>query len=413
MTLQPLTDTTRPRPLSAVPTGLPEPMRTCPADIFDGWVVHHAALSRGLNTLLFPGQALMAYYGDDHTSGAAFAHGVPNQTWLSTATLVQDKRIRRDVLAAAGIAVPRGRGFSLKRGLPYAKEFAAEIGYPVVVKPVVGESTIEVMSGIDSEASLVEAVNYLHQVPTIRPDFTTASYAFTQILTPRTGTSTRTRGTYRYLVEEHISGESLRVFVAGGTVLSVISTPHGPWGPVEDFTDVTLDVHTDILAFAQSVWDALPGLAVMALDLVVDDATEALTDANRAIVVDVAERPWLHVQQVVSSELATAHAQTILESSTDIDLRASSSTESVDAAFRWDGLSQVDVDIERAAAAARRLGLEFDVTSQDEVAGVVSGRVSGPARVTALLTELVVDGDILTSPAMCAETRPMQGQGTA
>ena len=406
MTQQTLTETTRPWPLRDVPTGLSDPLPTCPADVFDGWVVHDAALSSGLNTLLFPGQALMAFYGDDHTSGAAFAHGVPNQTWLSTATLVQDKRIRRDVLAAAGIPVPRGRGFTLKRGLTYAKAFAEEIGYPVVVKPVIGESTVEVMAGIEDERGLVEAVDYLREVPTVRPDFTTASYAFTQILTPLTGTSTRTRGTYRYLVEEHISGQSVRVLISAGEILSAIATPQGPWGPVEDHADLTQEIHPDLLSFVRTVWDALPGLAVMAVDLVVPDATSRLSESNRAVVVDVAERPWLQVQRAVSSDLVAAHGRAILESVTDVDLHEPSGSESIDVDFRWDGLSQVDVDIDRAESTTSRLGLDFRVTAQDAVSGVVSGTISGPARTIALLTELVVSGEILTSPAMCAETRP-------
>lgn len=410
MTQQPLTETMRPRPLSAVVTGLPDQLHTCPADLFDGWVMHDAALSCGLNTLLFPGQALMAFAGDDHTAGASFAHGVPNRTWLSTATLVQDKRIRRDVLDAAGIPVPRGRGFSLKRGLSYATAFAQEIGYPVVVKPVVGESTIEVMTGIEDERSLVQAVDYLRVVPPMRPDFTTASYAFTQILTPRTGTSTKTRGTYRFLVEEHISGQCVRILVSDGEVLSAVSTPQGPWGPIDSSADLTESIHPDLRALARQVWDALPGLAVMAVDVVVDDAGAALSASNRAVVVDVSERPWLHVQHAADSGLVRAHGRAILESAYDTVPTQPTGSDRLAVDFRWDGLSQIDVDITRAESAAHRAGLDFAVTAQDAVSGVLSGRLAGPARTIALLTELVVAGDILTSPAMCAETRPHTGE---
>ena len=204
MTTQPTTETTAvaPAPLRPVPTGYAAPVQACPAELFDGWAMHSAALHRSMTTLLFPGQAMMAYYGDDHTTGAAFAHSVPNQTWLSSATLLQDKRVRRDVLEAAGVPVPRGRAFGLKRGLPFAREFAEEIGYPVVVKPMIGESTVEVIPAVEDERQLDHAVEYLRTVPTLRPDFTTSSYAFTQILTPKTGSSTRTRSTYRSLVEE-------------------------------------------------------------------------------------------------------------------------------------------------------------------------------------------------------------------
>lgn len=401
-----MTETVRPAPLRAVPTGLTEPLHACPAELFDGWVMHDAALQRGMSTLLFPGQALMAYYGDDHTGGASFAHGVPNQTWLSAATLVQDKRIRRDVLAAAGIPVPRGRTFSLRRGLPFAREFAADVGYPVVVKPMVGESTVEVLSGLDDEDQLTRAVDYLRQVPPSRPDFTTSSYAFTQILTPKTGSSTRTRDTYRFLVEEHVSGQYVRLLMSEGVLLSAIHTPDGPWRAYDGAQDVTNLLHPDVREFAHEVWAAVPGLAVMAVDIVVDDYRSAFASDSRPVVVDVAERSWMHVQQAVSSDLVASHGQQILRASTPVPLKDSVGASPIEADFRWDGLSQVDVDIERAAAVSQKLGLSLSISTGDAVSGVVSGRIGGPARSIALLNELLVAGDVLTSPAMCVETCP-------
>lgn len=406
MTIRHKADSVRPAPLVAVPTGLTEPLHSCPAELFDGWVLHDAALRHGMNTLLFPGQALMAYSGVDHTEGAAFAHGVPNQTWLSSATLVQDKRIRRDVLAAAGIPVPLGRAFSLKRGLPYAKDFAAEIGFPVVVKPMVGESTVEVMTGLEDEDQLVQAVDYLHTVPTMRPDFTTSSYAFTQILTPKTGSSTRTRDTYRFLVEEHVSGQHVRLLMADGQLLSAVHTPYGPWRTDEGAADVTDQLHPDVRDFALRVWSALPGLGVMAADIVVSDYTAPLTDSARPVVVDVSERPWMHVQHAVSPDLVAAHGRTILESSVTAPLSGHADSNSIHAKFRWDGLSQVDTDIHRAESVSRRLGLTFSISASDAVSGVVSGELGGHTRSLALFNELLVEGDVLTSPAMCVETLP-------
>lgn len=404
MTL-PMTETVSPAPLRPVPTGFPEPLQTCPAELFDGWVMHSAALRRGMNTLLFPGQALMAFYGTDHTSGAAFAHGVPNQTWLSAATLVQDTRIRRDVLESAGIPVPRGRAFRLKRGLPYAKDFATEIGYPIVVKPMVGESTVEVIPGLEDEAQLVEAVNYLRRVPTMRPDFTTSSYAFTQILTPKTGKSSRTRDTYRYLVEEHVTGQQIRLLVCEGRLLSAVHIPHGPWRSHDVAEDVTDQLHPDVRDFAGRIWDAVPGQSIMAADIVLDDWQAPLTEATLPVVVELAERPWMHVQQVVSEELVAAHGQTIIEASAPGPLQHDRGSAPITADFRWHGLSQIEVDADCATNTAEKLHLTFTVSASDPVSGVLSGEIEGPPRTIALFNELLIEGGILTSPAMCIETR--------
>ena len=408
MTTQPTTETTAvaPAPLRPVPTGYAAPVQACPAELFDGWAMHSAALHRSMTTLLFPGQAMMAYYGDDHTTGAAFAHSVPNQTWLSSATLLQDKRVRRDVLEAAGVPVPRGRAFGLKRGLPFAREFAEEIGYPVVVKPMIGESTVEVIPAVEDERQLDHAVEYLRTVPTLRPDFTTSSYAFTQILTPKTGSSTRTRSTYRYLVEEHVSGQYVRLLLVEGELLSAVLAPRGPWQSDESAEEVTADLHPDLRAFATEVWKALPGLTVLMADIVVDDFRASLTEKNRAIVVEVSERPWLHLHRAASDALPLALAQRILETSSPVPLREDVGSSPIKATFRWDGISQIDTDIDRAAVAARALGADLTVSSADAVTGIVTGAIVGTPRAIALLNELLIEGDVLVSPAMCVETRP-------
>jgi ABC-type transport system substrate-binding protein len=43
----------------------------------------------------------------------------------------------------AGLPVPKGATFSVGRGVRDAKNFAERIGYPVVVKPAMGDNAIE------------------------------------------------------------------------------------------------------------------------------------------------------------------------------------------------------------------------------------------------------------------------------
>lgn len=400
-----------PAPLLPVATGLPAPLNECPAELYDGWVMHHASLRNGLNTLLFPGQALMAYAGEDPTAGMAFAHGVSNATWLSSATLLQDKRIRRDVLAAAGFLMPRGRAFSLKRGRTYARQFADSLGYPVVVKPMVGESTVEVMANLGNEAELDQAIDYLGVVPTNRTTFTTASYAFTQILTPRTSSSTRTRGTYRYLVEEQVKGQYVRLLIAEGELLSAVYAPHGPWRLGVGIKEITDDVHADLENFAYKVWEASPGLPVLAVDVVVDDYASSLHGSRQPVVVEHSERPWMHVQHAANARSVRDLGQQLLHfaaARTGTGLAAPISTDKTATTFRWEGLSQVDQDVQAAEATASRMNLSLHFTSTDPVGGVISGEVSGSSGAIALLNELIVAGKVLTAPAMAVETRPLR-----
>lgn len=410
MTTTPEADSVSPAPMLPVATGLPAPLHECPAELYDGWIIHQAALRAGLNTLLFPGQALMAFPDSDPTGGVAFAHGVSNSTWLSSATLVQDKRMRRDVVAAAGIQVPEGRSFSLKRGMHYAKVFAESIGYPVVVKPMIGESTVEVMTGVGDEEVLTDAIGYLRQVPTIRTNFTTSSYAFTQVLTPKTSTSKKTRGTYRYLVEKQIPGEYLRLLIVDGQVLSAIHAPHGPWLSNDEARDITEDIHNDVRAFAAKVWRALPGLGVMAVDVVVDQHDESQSQ-DSMVLVELSERPWLHLQGAVSPESPVRIGDELLKKEADNqDLKLPeplAENDNITCSFRWEGLSQVHKDIQVLTTVAAQVGVDFTVTSDDPVAGVISGRITGAVNSVALLSELVLEGDILPSPAMVAQLQPV------
>lgn len=399
----------RPAPLRSVETALSGPLRSCPAELFDGWMMHAAALRQGFSTLLFPGQALMAFHGENHTDGVAFAHGVPNSTWLSSATLMQDKRMRRDVLAAAGVAVPRGRSFSLKRGTPYALEYAGAIGYPVVVKPMVGESTVEVMSGIAGPDELLQAIKYLRTVPTERRDFTTSSYAFTQILTPKTGSSTRTRGTYRYLVEEQIHGQYLRLLMAGGRILSAVYAPAGPWASGSEAKDVTEHLHPGLEAFAEQVWGALPGLAVLAVDVVVEDYTADPRSGRPPVVVDAAERPWTYLQHEVAPQKTELLGDELFHSAAadaSVNVPRSSRRDEVEASFRWEGLSHVPQDVQTLSRAAAGADLQLEVVSEDAVSGVVTGEIRGSAEALAMLGELLLEGDLLRDPAMAVEMHP-------
>src|SRR5690625_2066592 len=121
----------------------PPPAVSPPPHLTDGYLVHAAALRSGYDTSLFADQTLLVKDPSGAVPAMSFAHGVPEHTELGAATMMHDKRIRRAMLQPVGIPMPRSASFSLGRGTRAATEFAAELGYPVVVKPAVGDPTIE------------------------------------------------------------------------------------------------------------------------------------------------------------------------------------------------------------------------------------------------------------------------------
>src|SRR5690625_651478 len=108
----------------------------------DGVIVHSAALAAGLNTRLLSRQVLQVQTPEGETT--AFTHGVPQSSTLAAVTYSQDLRMRRGLLGHAGIPQPRGATVAIGRERNAALRYAEEIGYPVVIKPALGDSTIDV-----------------------------------------------------------------------------------------------------------------------------------------------------------------------------------------------------------------------------------------------------------------------------
>src|SRR5690625_2445414 len=120
----------------------------------DGYEVHRAALAHGFDVTLLPRQ-VMEVQNTDGNVKATFSHGIPQQTTLAAVTYAQDVRMRRDMVLRAGYAIPTGATFSMGGSTRAPYRYAENtLGYPVVVKPAIGDNTVDVMSGITDTESL-------------------------------------------------------------------------------------------------------------------------------------------------------------------------------------------------------------------------------------------------------------------
>lgn len=404
-------DSILPVPLFHVTTQTAEPLDQCRADLVDGWLVHAAALSAGFSTTLFPGQVLLVH-GDTEETPAAFAHGVPNSSRLSTASLIQDNRMRRDLISARGIPVPKGRSFALRNGLGQALSYAETIGYPVVVKPMLNDSTTEVINAVRNPEELAEAVAYFETVPTMRPDFTAASYSITQVMTPRKAGDRRTRSSYRFMVEKHHSGVYVRLLLIEGELVSVVLAPDGPWR-ADLAKDLTDEVHPSAWGIARQIWDAYPGLAVMAADIVLSDWQHDWDEQDWHLV-ELSERPWLYLQYALSAITAKDLGRCLLEveaKSSHSNTRSDSHDTEIAVAFSWEGVSRSKEVLDDLQRVCRALVIRGWGESQDEVSGRVGGQWEGPPEAIALLNELAVAGELLPESVVCADLSPAAVSG--
>lgn len=395
--------------LLSVNTGLASPLGSCRADLVDGWLVHAAALHCGLNTTLFPGQVLIVNDGLE-VSNAAWAHGVPNNSRLSTASLVQDNRIRRDLVEARGLPVPQARTFSLGRGLSEALSYAESIQYPVVLKPMLNDSTTEVISPINSPEELQDAVEYFELVPFERPDFTAASYSVTQVMTPRSAGNRRTRSSYRFMVEKYVKGLYLRLLMIDGELVSVVQAPDGPWKP--DAFEWGRETHS-IISVAEKIWNSYPGLAVMAADIVVTDWSAEGT-ARDWFLVELSERPWLYLQHTIDAGAALKHAQALLaiECPPKKSQGSRGTLPKTQAfAFTWEGVSRTQTIMNEVKQASVSVGLNGWCEVKDEVDGTLGGQWEGEPSTVALINELAVEGTLLSEAIVCADLKIVPATG--
>jgi hypothetical protein len=249
----------------------------------------------------------------DPESTVGFSHGVPQATTLAGATYAQDLRVRRAMLVKAGFAVPRGATFSVGRSQVLARKFAKRVGYPVVLKPAIGDNTIEVATNLRNRRELTTAVNYLYTPPSKREKFTRAAYALTELREPgRVNGELVAPPGYRFLVEKHVYGKYLRFLVIGDEVRNVLFCPEGPWeteaNRIQDLTGTTPQNLKDLAVGAAR---AVPGLAVAAVDIIVADLDD--TAVEHAQVVELSERPWLAVQHRYAPGLGSELADEILK----------------------------------------------------------------------------------------------------
>ena len=369
-------------------------------DLLDGYEIHRAALCRGLDVMLYPRQVLTA---QSPTGGGelSFAHGVPGTSTQSGVTFAQDRQMRREMQAAAGLPVPPGASFAIGREAWEAKRFAAEIGYPVVVKARIGDSMVEVLPGLRNERELTAAIGYLRTAPLRRPHYTRASYAITLLREPvEEDGQTYVPPGYRFLVERHVRGRYLRFLVLDGRILSVVHAPGGLGRSSLPHREVSHETHPSLARLAVEAARAVPGLALAAVDIVVADHREP-SRRQSPVIVEFSERPWLEMQHRVSPDLGRAVADTILSeyaAQMAVPLRPPRTAGTV--AFRAYGATDAAGAATAVAAAAERWLLTARIGDVDRVEGGLGGTLAGSLADVARVFELLVAGRLDGQRAM-------------
>lgn len=378
-----------------------------PYALRDGFEVHRAALAAGQDVVLLPRQVMLV--GQSEAGGTvgrtAFSHGIPQDTTLAGVTFAQDKRMRRDLMSKAGYRVVKGATFSVGRSRRAARRYAERIGYPVMIKPAIGDNLSEVIAGIADADELTEAVDSYVTPPSERPGYTRAAYALTELREPGVDEDGRpvVPPGYRFIVEKQPKGEHVRVFVLDGEVLAVFLCTAGIGSTGDELVDVTEWVHPSIGQIAVGAAAAVPGVPLGVVDLVVPDHT-AETPQKRAIVAEYSERPWLGLYDDAAPALAGRIAELLLRHSIP-ELGQRPRRESIRAEVLLEGAVDPAAMV-TALNGHPAAGVTVEVEVTDAAMGRIGGRIEGsPQAVAALAETLLHDGIDGQRAMLCALTQ--------
>lgn len=378
-----------------------------PDYLHDGYQVHRAALSHGLNILSLPRQVLLASEGSVVPSRLSFTHGVPEHSTVSAVTFAHDRRLRRSLLTRVGLPVPEGQSFSYRNSEKAAVWAEQTLKFPVVVKEVQGENPAESVAGISSKEGLWEALKTLRRrdaadrSPGSNPRV--SGYA-----TTRFGFETDDDGNQlapaktRFLVEKQLKGPHVRVFACGdfGPV-AVLLDPETGVGQ----KDISEDIHPSLHKAALTAVAAIPGLAVGSVDFILDDYSQPVEGQSWAVI-DVSERIRSETYETASAALGPRIGEYLVAyQASKADFDVPESRTSVDVSLRIEGLREPEKVASQFADTASEYGATATATVADDLEGLVDATCQGSPAAVAELTEALMAGLLLDDRAYCVETQ--------
>ena len=371
------------------------------AHLYDGYQVHRAVLSRGLQTLALPRQVLLAGRSTTVPSEISFTHGVPEASTVSGVTYAQDRRLRRALLERARVPVPKGATFTW-RNLENATRWAENIGYPVVVKEMVGENPSRSIPNVRSADQVEDAFRQLRlrqpedRSPGSNPLI--AGYATTRLgyVLDDDGTEVAPLRT-RFLIEKQVEGQVVRAMVTGSRVVAaVLRDPAAP-------RDILEQLHPGFTELLVRTSQAVPGLAMTTIDLVVDDFRRDPASQS-CVVVELSERPRAETFLAAGEQLGDRIGDALVELQAEqAGLPLRPLRQNVTASLVIEGLRDAASVAVQIPAKAEEYGVELAVVGSDEIDGELQASASGEPQSLSMLVELLMAGYLLEDRAAAVE----------
>jgi len=360
----------------------------------DGVLALRSLLRHGLSASVFSRQVIICTTrpGVELT----YVNGVPGTSGLGPVTYSQDKGMRRELMKDAGIPIPRAVVFTMGKGIANAKRFAKEIGYPVTVKPAIGDNAIETFFNLANDSEIQSALDYLSSPTSERPGFTRAAYGLTELREP--GVDEKGRRIvppgYQFMVEKQLSGQYLRCLVVNGKLVSAIRCKGRPSeGKLRGGEDVTERMHPELREIAERAGSVIFGLDTVSVDMIVPYLRRPLAKQEIGVV-ELNERPGLAPQLLTDPQLALEASDLILANyacASGVELE--SATDEVRLVFAAHELPDADTGSNVIQAIARDLDLDLGIRNVNRAEGIVRGDIRGDVGAVAVLVNTMMGDD--------------------
>lgn len=360
----------------------------------DGVLALRSLLRHGLSASVFSRQVIIC--STEPGVEFTYVNGVPGTSGLGPVTYSQDKGMRRELMKEAGIPVPRAEVFTMGKGITNAKRFAKEIGYPVTVKPVIGDNAIETFFNLENDNDIQTALDYLSSPTSERAGFTRAAYGLTELREP--GVDEKGRRIvppgYQFMVEKQLSGQYLRCLVVNGKLVSAIRCKGRPSeGSLREGEDVTERLHPELKEIAERAGTVIFGLDTVSVDMIVPYLGRPLAKQEIGVV-ELNERPGLVAQLLTDPRLALDASDLILMKYTGASgVKLEPAADEVRLVFAAHELPDANIGSSVISAVASDLGLYLEIRSANRAEGIVRGDIRGDAGAVAVLVNTMMSDD--------------------
>lgn len=377
----------------------------------DGILVLRVLLSQATGLEIYPRQIVIVQ--DIGEEEFIYSHGVPDTTALTAATTVQHKRMRRALVRRNDVRIPDGGTFPVGTGIARSKRFAERLGYPIVVKPALGDPGTFWFTDINDEEELDAAIEAIKTPVDEREGILHSGYTPLVLGEPGSENGERTvPRNYRYLIEKRMSGTVVRFLVNQGVILSAFECEGSPTdGSFTGGQEILPQVHPELRAKVLDAYAAIPDLAVAAIDVVIPDPGGSLRGQDWAVV-DYFERPFLWVQAAVDQDAALDLAERIVRAHfAQSGFAVKSPPDRLTRTINLYGVGPL-VDLEeRVAAVAAEFGVEASEVTWDPHEANLTFTAAAPPLAIAALLDAVTNDHLTDISAQMAQVLEARVQG--